>query len=398
MTHKRSGALINVFLLGGSANHYNIIRNLSNSTFELKVHVFAKHNHLSSSGLTFSIHETDTKEVDGLLSALLNSIKNIEGPRIIIPATDGELLFLEKNRAILSDYFTLSIPNSRALVTVSNKFSLQDVFQNNNLNYPKSIWVDKDSDPVDISLMSFPCIVKPVFSHEWKTPRASKIIGENKAIIIKRPGELSVIQRRVSAISSQLLIQEIIPQKNLENYSFCAYSDYKGNILHSFVTQKLIQYPDRFGTAVLCQTTNNTSIANYGKRAVKAFGLNGISETEIVIDKRTNKPFIIEVNPRHWMQHRLSTRLGVNYTLLDIYQRLEMQEKADDLLNKRSSQKQIIWIDDVGYIIYALKHFFHLKKCFIKEVLFKKREYFLFSFKDMKPFINTIKSKLNMDS
>lgn len=381
-----------ITILGLNPNHYNIIRNLID--ISSSVHVFAKPNIISHSKLPFQIHNHFLDDNLHNLDQIQTVANKLSGTKVIIPATDSELIFLNKHRLELEQDFLLCLPQPDCLEIVSNKFLIQEALKKHDINYPSSVMItDQQTLASSCYSLRFPCIIKPVYSNEWKTTESSKILGENKALIVNNWRELSAAYENVQSISSQVIAQEIIPQKGYENYSFCSYSDKNGNVLHGFVTQKLLQYPDRFGTAILCQTVDNPRIAEYGTRVINALGLDGIAETEIIVDAETDELYVIEVNPRHWMQHRLATSLGVNYTLLDIYYRLGLHEQVQACLNAEKTSKHAIWIDDVGYLIYVIKHLLKPEKCFFKQLFFKRREYSLFSLKDWKPFWYTLNSK-----
>ncbi|WP_150112195.1 hypothetical protein [Desulfonatronovibrio hydrogenovorans] len=334
------------------------------------------------------------KDEGEVLAKLLKLGEDSAATKVLVPATDEEVLFLDRHRSRLEREYVLCLPRSDVLKVVVDKFQLQDELHSHGLSYPQSVLVSRPPGP-DSNLADFchPCLLKPVFSNEWKTGQAEGLVGANKVVLINNKDDLVREYTRISPISRQVILQKIIQQKDLENYSFCSYSDRNGKILHGFVTQKLIQYPDRFGTAVLCRTVENKRIFEYGSRVINALKYDGIAETEIIVEAGTDDLFVIEINPRHWMQHRLSTRLGMNYTLLDIYYRLGMQDKVDEMLSRHSKNSPAIWIDDVGYMIFALKNMLHPGKYFFKEVISSQREYSLFSVDDWRPFWHTLKSK-----
>ena len=392
MSYHQENLNINIFLFGLNPNHCGILHNLYDSFFTL--HLFSKSKFLTHSKLNIQYHQIVQENEKNFLIELQKITKNVPDPKIMIPATDAEILFLDKHRQKLKN-FILCLSSSEVIKVVSNKYLIQNALNNHGLNYPRSVLIeDKATLQSSVSSLRFPCIIKPVFSNEWKTTQSGKILGQNKALLVREPCELQSVYEKVFPISQKVIAQEIITQKGLENYSFCSYSDKNGNILHGFVTQKIVQYPDKFGTAVLCRTVKNPRIAEYGKKVIKALKLEGIAETEIIVDAETDDLYVIEVNPRHWMQHRLATRLGVNYTLLDIYYRLGMKDMVQKCLSGKKPDKEIVWIDDVGYLFYAGKRFLNPKKCFFRDLLLKKREFSLFSLRDWRPFWYSLKSKL----
>jgi predicted ATP-grasp superfamily ATP-dependent carboligase len=141
----------------------------------------------------------------------------------------------------------------------------------------------------------------------------------------------------------------------------------------------------------LCRTANQPDVTAFGKKIIESLGVQGISETEIVLERKTGNLFVLEINARHWLQHRLSTCLGVNITLLDYYHRNGDQTKADALIAQADPQKKTLWIDDLAYVIYFLKNLAGSKKLHIQEFWHNQLEFSLLERRKIKTAIFIIK-------
>lgn len=383
------------YILSVNLTSLGIYKNIKDSDFD--VHLFGDVGCLLNSfkkNINFyplSVEKSPELVLKKILE--IGSIKN--GPNFIFTSSDLDIFFIEKYREDLEKFAILSLPDKKVTNMVNDKVSFATKIMKSGIRTPRTLCVDKNNYKEVCKQFIFPCIFKPVNSRDWKKKEIStKILGK-KAFIVKNNEEFINTAKWLFTFTSKLLAQEIVDVSDDGNYSFCCYANHDGNVIFGFVTQKILQYPEKFGTALLCKTVNRPDIANFGANIVNKLVISGVSESEIVIDKNTGELNAIEVNTRHWMQHRLSTRLGVNYSLLDFYYRTGNESKVRELVaNCDGRHKNVIWFDDVGYLIYVLKNFLHPKKCKLGEVLKNHWEFSLVSFSDLRSFFKCVWQKV----
>ncbi len=387
-----------ILLLGFNQTHYGICKNFKDEQFEVTA-ASRDSNYLKKSCLPdFYIKSFEETDVELFLNTLIELGEKSPQKYFLVPGTDTEVDFLVTYRDKLEPYFFISAPNRDKYELVTDKFLIQDLLIQSDFKYPKTILMsDVDEIAHAVLNIGFPCIVKPAFAGDWKKPASSGVIGEHKVFIVHDSEELKTLWEKVRSVSSRLIAQTIIKPAEGGIYSFCSYSDCNGKVLHAFVTQKLIQYPDGFGTALLCQTVEELDVYEFGKKIIETLGVDGVCETEIIRDACTGELYVIEINTRHWMQHRLSTRLGVNYSILDFYYRMGNEQKVYEILQNSSHQScNFIWFDDVGYLIYSIKNVFDPSKYRFKDVWCNKWEFSLFSLSDWRPFVGCVRQKLSL--
>lgn len=382
-----------IVLLNLKQNHLQIARSFIGLFIIVVFEKDGEKNYNTSQKIE-KIKYSSIQSGDGLLEKLTKYGKKEIRKPFIFPATDEEVLFLIKNKNELEKYFVLSIPEEEKFKNLSDKFLIQEELRRCGFRYPTTSLLKNNG--IEEEKIDFPCILKPAFSGHWKTDQSNAIVGEQKVVVVHSLTELKLNYEKYCKISPRMIAQSIIEPAEGDIYSFCSYSDRFGKVLHGFVTQKLIQYPEGFGTALLCQTVEHPEVYELGKQVIESLGVDGVCETEIIRDARTGELFIIEINTRHWMQHRLSARLGVNYSLLDFYYRTGDASKVTEVLgNGRGRANNIIWFDDVGYLIYAVKNFFNPKKCKMKEIFKNHWEFSLFSLSDWRPFVGCLRQKIS---
>jgi len=385
-----------VIVMSNNPIGLGIIRNLQGYGLELLCLV-QKVNFVCSSRYLSNVIDIDIeKEPDRLLRVLINKGEQLPEKGFILPTSEIELMFLATNRGVLSEYYLLSLSKEKVVSIIVDKYLLHQELLKLSFNSPHTLLLDSINSIDKIrNEISYPCLLKPVFSGDWKTDRSYSVMGVQKAIVIHNEQDLVASYNLVSSISPKVLLQEIVQADEHGTYSFCCYADKSGKVLWGFVTQKILQYPKNFGTALLCQTVVEPEISDLGKRVVEALGIDGISEVEIMTDKKSGLLYVIEINIRHWLQHTQSTRLGVNISLLDYYYRTGKMDETNRVLSMASQNaKPVMWIDDFGYLFHCIKNYFSFNSC--KFNLFKGKhwEFAVFSLKDFSPFFSLLRGKI----
>ncbi len=373
-----------------------IIRNFRDTDFHL-LGVAKQNNFVCKSKYLSAVIEINIEnEPDCLLLTILEIGKKLSEKGFIIPTSEVELMFLISNAEILSAYYHLSIPKKENFLKAADKYLFYRELMRHSLNAPATFLLESaDSVKAIQGKMQFPCILKPVFSGDWKTGKSYDVVGEHKAIVISDEQEMEKYYSLVSVLNPRVLLQEIVHAEDGETYSFCSYSECSGKVLWGFVTQKLLQYPENFGTALLCQTVQSPEIYDLGVQVVEKLGIDGICEVEIMREAGSGKLFVIEVNTRHWQQHILSLPLCLNITLLDYYYRTGQMNMVNSLLaGDDNKSKSAIWIDDTGYLLHCLKNVLSPGKCRFAYVTGKKKIFSTFSLKDIHPFLHLLKHKI----
>ncbi|WP_432821476.1 hypothetical protein [Trichloromonas sp.] len=382
------------YLLSLNPTSYGIYKNLRNAGLHL--HLFHMGGGLESFlGRDITVHRLSVdEEPEAVVVRLLEIQANAGNPGFVFTSSDGEVAFLDRFRDSLQDVLSLPIPTAEVARLVNDKHAFAEKLKELGIRIPWSFCVER-ANVEDLGLrLSWPCLVKPVVSSEWKTDEVSSALGGKKAFVVDNYDGFFPLISRLHEYSPKLLVQEIIDVAETGNFSFCCYSDANGKVIWGFVTQKLLQYPECFGTAILCSTVEHPEIASFGKEVIEALGVSGISETEIVVDRKTGKLFVIEINTRHWLQHRLSTRLGVNISLLDYYYRSENIPMVNSLVSKDHPFKKVLLVDDYAYLMHFVKNIFRYKKLLLPYLYRSTLEFSTFERRQTLTFLKFINRKL----
>jgi len=261
---------------------------------------------------------------------ILNTIFSLPEDFVLIPTDDKWVLFLSKYKSALEPQYTVISPDKAAVEVCCNKKESYAIADSVRVPLPQIY-------PID-GVTSFPVVVKPSLSYinGVKTPHGTRV--ENRHDLIK------AFERLSSLIGAEnVIIQEVVAGGAKNNYSLASYFK-DGQLMGSFCSRKLKQYPSEFGTGCIVEPVIDEEIhgelRDYTSRFLHAIKYEGVSEIEFMYDNNTHQFKFIEINPRFWMQHYLANLLGVNF----------MESVLFDRPAGTQQKKDIIWIDELGLI------------------------------------------------
>ena len=240
-----------------------------------------------------------------LLQFLLEVARKLPHKAVLLAGSDDYVSFISKNREALSDYYHFLLPDPALVEAVLDKRQTYELAVKHSVPCPKTWIIGKDDRLEDLGQITFPCILKPVDSADYRR-RMNK-----KAIVVEREDQLKETYLRYREFG-ELMIQELIPGEETQLYSVATLFDEDMNLLAVFTGQKLHQYPPYFGSGSLARSVKNEEITSAGVSFLKDLGFRGLGMLEYKLDTRDGKPKFLEINPRTWYWHSLSQACGVD--------------------------------------------------------------------------------------
>jgi len=159
-------------------------------------------------------------------------------------------------------------------------------------------------------------------------PRKSS--GSRGLRYIKSPSEIVSAYKEVSAIYPKPLIQERIP-KDGEGLGVFVLLNNNRETVAIFGHKRLREYPISGGPSTLRESYRDDKLISQSIRLFKEMGLVGVAMAEYKLDLRTNKPVLMEINPRFWGSLQLSIAADVNFPLL--YHKTALGLNVEQVLN-----------------------------------------------------------------
>ena len=224
---------------------------------------------------------------------------------------DDEDLFLSlKHADQFGQYYQMPLSPWPVVQAIVDKGKLYRTCQAQNFPIPQTWFISSEADlEKQRAQVTFPCIVKPTFSTQFR-----KRFGV-KAVRFDGFDQLKEFVALLLKEGIEFVVQEFIAGPADCLYTYAAYSDDGGNVVAEFTGRKLHQFPPDFGTCRLGESVDDPELERVGKRLLAMLRYRGISLTEFKRDPQGNY-FLIELNPRpgDWPEH-LSWLCGANLVL-----------------------------------------------------------------------------------
>jgi predicted ATP-grasp superfamily ATP-dependent carboligase len=248
---------------------------------------------------------------------------------VIFPISDEIIDMVSRYRAQLADHYILPEINDTLVQAMLDKAETYKIADRIGIPAPKTWCVNSEEDiDIIISSLSFPCALKPRFSHEFKGRNFLK-----KLFIVKNQDEL--FSEFISLhnlgkkhnFRSDLIVTELIPGVGENQFqSYYSYLDENGTPLMHFTKRKPRQYPIYSGYGTYQSVGEwNPQVAELGLKFMQGAGYLGLGAVEFKLDPRDGILKLMECNTRLTTANELIVSSGFNISLF-IYNRLVGKE------------------------------------------------------------------------
>ncbi len=228
---------------------------------------------------------------------------------LLFPSNDHVVYNLSKNKSKLSDIYKVAVPGMPVIENIFNKEKLIRTAQMIGHAVPLSFFPE-DYDHINKYRIVYPSIIKGKFGLDFY-----KKTGK-KAYYLQSDAELNSCLRSLSGQldANKIMIQNVIPEGDQKTVSVAVFVD-KGNIMASWVGEKLREHPLKFGTATYCRSIHQEELIEIARELVKELNYSGVCEIEYLFDPRDKKYKLIELNARTWLWVELAKECGINFAL-----------------------------------------------------------------------------------
>ncbi|HZG70795.1 MAG TPA: hypothetical protein VEY51_04585, partial [Chondromyces sp.] len=197
------------FVLDFSANGVGIIRSLARKGITVHAYDTEKPYKVGKSRLAHSgICPSPLTNQEELLSFLINEAKKFDKKPVLYTGSDDYVLFLSAYRDELAKHFLFLLPDHSLIENVLDKKKSYELAVKHGIPTPTTYFVDNEEQLEEAaSNLDFPCILKPVYGHEFR----KKL--NKKAFLIHDKAQL-IREYPFYREFGELIIQEIIPGDN----------------------------------------------------------------------------------------------------------------------------------------------------------------------------------------
>jgi len=224
---------------------------------------------------------------------------------VLFPVDDLSRLIISKNKAELSEFCKIPIPDFGTIMKARDKRRALEIALRHDIPCPKTFFVEDIDEVKDLSKkIDFPVVIKPR--------------EESGAQGLMYAGNARELLSRYLAVHKHCelpLIQDLI-RPGGPKYSFACLLDDASSPVAKFsqVAFRWIAGSTTFSLAIRDRFT--VIIERLSMKLLKAIGWYGVAEVEWLIDPRDHKPKFLEVNPRFWSWVQLGVSSGVDFPYL----------------------------------------------------------------------------------
>ncbi len=225
------------------------------------------------------------------------------GRSFLICTADAWLQFLILHRAQLeTSYARILHPTNNVLSLCLDKGRFAEWCAANGLPVPRSLPADAATGLEDTDL-PFPVMVRPA-----ETLHSTADAGAIKAVEVRTRAQLDEQLKRLTRANRQPVLSESLLDRRLVQHSV-GFARSGGQLI-TVVARKLRPPPRACGPGTLVETAGHPAVDALARRVATLLDYQGIGEIEILEDVDTGAFFLIEVNPRPWLQFALGAATG----------------------------------------------------------------------------------------
>jgi predicted ATP-grasp superfamily ATP-dependent carboligase len=287
---------------------YNVLRSLSAKGLEVYCADFVPRamSFYSKYSAGHFIYPSPFRDQEQFVECLIAKIKQLKID-VLIPVFE-ELFLIAKHKEEISKHVRMAIPDYSQILVAHNKDQWEPIAGQLKIPVPKTFTIEKYiSDPKLIEDLSFPFLIKPKQGGGGWGIKQINSASEFREILLK-------------GIYQNLPLGRFFIQEKIEGDVFCVAMVYCRGSLKGQVTYKQVREYPAFGGQATCRISCAKKDAEaYFQRFLEHLDWHGVCQADFVVDRATNIPFLIDINPRFWGSLAQGIASGVDFPYL-IYQ------------------------------------------------------------------------------
>ena len=218
---------------------------------------------------------------------------------------------ISRHHGLLASQYRITVPPWDQLQFLCDKRLLHQTARELSIHQPWTVWPRTREELVALDC-PFPVILKPA-----TRLRASSLAVPKAWRVVDRASLLACYDEASALVGpGNLMVQEIVPGAGEGQISYAAVCK-DGRPLASIVARRNRQYPRDFGQfSTYVESVDEPRVIDPAVRLLASLHFTGLVEIEFKQDPRNGEFKILDVNPRVWGWHTLSSRVGVDFPYL----------------------------------------------------------------------------------
>jgi D-aspartate ligase len=259
-----------------------------------------------------------------LVKALCDFAVRQEQKPVLYYQQDSSLLTLSRHRRELGACFHLMLPDAELVEDTVDKSRFAALAARHHLPVPVTLTLEPGSD-VAGQLQRwehFPAVLKPAQRPGWFESALSRTFSKRqKALPLLRREDLEALLPALLAHDQPVVLQACVEGGEHRILSYHAYVRPGGERVGEFTGRKVRTWSRTNGLSTCVETTDDGEVRELGQDLLARLHFHGVVKIDFKRDARTERLFLLEVNPRFNLWHYPGAVAGVNLPQL-VYQDL----------------------------------------------------------------------------
>jgi predicted ATP-grasp superfamily ATP-dependent carboligase len=280
---------------------------------------------------------------DNYIDSILNYVRNND-VNLLMPVNSMETLLISKNKEKFTPYTNVPFEDFHKMNKLHDKEKLAKIADELNIPIPKTYSITNLDDIEKISLnINYPVVIK--LKNATSSLGVSYAYSQNE-FISKFKDTISTFNLNSSEYP---IVQEYISG---DGYGVSVLMNH-GELRALFTHKRLREYPITGGPSTLRESVRHPAMENIAVKLLKHFEWHGLAMVEFKLNKYTNMPVLIEVNPRFWGSINQAITSGVDFPVL-LY-KMVIDGDIEPVLNYKTGVKTRFLMNDSRALLSQIK-------------------------------------------
>jgi D-aspartate ligase len=303
------------YVLGAGVIALGILRSLGRRGVPVTVFSGEKDDiaHHSRFGRVISLHSPG--DALAIATQLVREASALPSKPVLFVSGDSNLRIACAQAALLESAMHVVLPTLDAALTVLEKDRFQAFAVRHDLPVPRG-WTPQTREELESVIesenLSFPVVLKPQRSGEWRSPDAISALGLVKMLRADSATELRERWAKVASLAGPPVVQEYVRGNDDMHFSYVSYVSRSGAEATGFVVRKHRLFPIHGGLSTFASVVDEPDIALTGREIIAQLGYRNASSVCFKRDSVTGKPWVFEVNGRIPMVFAAGTLAGID--------------------------------------------------------------------------------------
>ena len=276
--------------------------------------------------------------------AFINALENALRKRkidVLMPVNSTETLLISKYKKKLELYTKVPYADYFKMVQLHDKKRLMEIAAEIGIPIPQTYVVSDVYEIRNIAeKVAYPVVIKP---RDSTSSRGVHYAHSEEELI-------RIYRRFIKSCDNSALIQEYIPG---DGYGVSVLFN-QGELRALFTHRRLREYPITGGPSTLRESVRHPEMERIAVKLLEYMEWHGVAMVEFKLDKRTNKPVLIEVNPRFWGSINQAIASGVDFPYL-LY-KMATEGDIEPVFKYKLGVKTGLLMNDLRALFSILRH------------------------------------------